>query len=89
MNIQCPYCHSDNVNRVINQHTGNAPFSPTGLAGAGIGATLAKGLSIPFSPIIGGLAGAVIGGVIDSVLQPQQQQPSSYFHCNHCQRDFQ
>ncbi len=59
------------------------------MAGAGIGASLAKSLPTPFSPLLGGLAGAVVGGLIDSFVQPSQpQQPMAYFHCNNCQRNF-
>ncbi len=36
------------------------------MAGAGIGASIAKSLPTPFSPLLGGLAGAVVGGLIDS-----------------------
>jgi hypothetical protein len=41
------------------------------------------------SPLLGGLAGAVVGGLIDSLVQPSQpQQPTAYFHCNNCQHNF-
>ena len=87
MNITCPYCYSANVSRATAQPSGNNSFSS--MAGAGIGASLAKSLPTPFSPLLGGLAGAVIGGLIDSFIQPpRQQQPVSYFHCHNCQRNF-
>jgi hypothetical protein len=39
--------------------------------------------------IIGWIAGAVVGGLIDSLVQPSQpQQPTAYFHCNNCQHNF-
>ena len=87
MNITCPYCYSDNVGRATAQPSGNNSFSS--MAGAGIGASLAKSLPTPFSPLLGGLAGAVVGGLIDSLVQPSQpQQPTAYFHCNNCQHNF-
>ncbi|WP_256415005.1 hypothetical protein [Acinetobacter sp. 5862] len=87
MNITCPYCYSVNVSRTTAQPSGNNSFSS--MAGAGIGASLAKRLPTPFSPLLGGLAGAVVGGLIDSLVQPSQpQQSTAYFHCNNCQCNF-
>jgi len=87
MNITCPYCYSENVSREITQSSGGNSFSS--MAGAGIGATISKSFPTPLSPLLGGLAGAVIGGLIDSFIQPPiQQQPVSYFHCHNCQRNF-
>ena len=87
MNITCPYCYSANVSRATAQPASNNSFSS--MAGAGVGASLAKSFSTPFSPLLGGLVGAVFGGLIDSLVQPSQsQQPSSYFHCHNCQRNF-
>lgn len=87
MNITCPYCYSENVSRATVQPSGNNSF--TSMAVAGIGVSLAKSLPTPFSPLLGGLAGAVVGGLIDSFVQPSQpQQPTAYFHCNNCQRNF-
>jgi len=87
MNITCPYCYSENVSRATAQPSGNNSFSS--MAGAGIGASLAKSLPDPFSPLFGGLAGAVVGGLLDSFIQPSQpQQPAGYFHCHNCQRHF-
>ena len=87
MNITCPYCYSANVSRATTQPSGNNSFSS--MAGAGIGASLAKSFPTPFSPLLGGLAGAVVGGLIDSLVQPSQpQQPTGYFHGNNCQCNF-
>ena len=87
MNITCPYCYSENVSRETTQSSGGNSFSS--MAGAGIGATISKSFPTPLSPLLGGLAGAVIGGLIDSFIQPPiQQQPVSYFYCHNCQRNF-
>ena len=59
MNITCPYCYSDNISRATTQQSSNNSFSS--MAGAGIGASIAKSLPTPFSPLLGGLAGAVVG----------------------------
>ena len=69
MNITCPYCYSENVSRETTQSSGGNSFSS--MAGAGIGATISKSFPTPLSPLLGGLAGAVIGGLIDSFIQPQ------------------
>lgn len=87
MNITCPYCYSDNISRATTQQSSNNSFSS--MAGAGIGASITKSLPTPFSPLLGGLAGAVVGGLIDSFIQPSQpQRPKGYFHCNNCQCNF-
>ena len=87
MNLSCPYCSSENVSRVTADASGNNSFSS--MAGAGLGASIAKSLPTPLSPLLGGLAGAVVGGLLDSLVQPSQpQQPTGYFHCNNCQHNF-
>ena len=92
MSLNCPYCFSDQVIQVVNQQVSGS--ESTGLAAsasfATIGASISKGLPLPVSPLLGGLAGAVIGGLIDSFIQPpRQQQPVAFFHCHSCQRNFQ
>lgn len=88
MNITCPNCGSENISRESTQVSDNHSFSS--MAGAGIGASLSKHLPTPFSPLLGGLAGAMIGGLISSFAQPSQpQQTVKYFYCHHCQHKFQ
>lgn len=92
MNITCPYCHSENLSRVVNnQQQGTSGNSLSSMTCAGLGATLSKSLAAPFSPLVGGIAGAVVGGLLDSIFQPapQRQVPTSYFYCHDCQRNFQ
>ncbi|GAA5001350.1 hypothetical protein GCM10023206_03800 [Acinetobacter puyangensis] len=92
MNINCPYCYSEHVSRVMPQPS-SANSNLSSMTCAGIGATLSKSLPLPkvISPLLGGLAGAVVGGLIDSLIQPSKapQQPVPYFHCHNCQCDFQ
>ncbi len=59
------------------------------MAGAGVGTMISKSLPIPMSPLLGGLAGAVVGGLIDSLVQPSQpQQPTAYEPYRVCRRLF-
>ncbi|WP_171550804.1 hypothetical protein [Acinetobacter sp. Ac_5812] len=89
MNITCPYCYSDNVSRTTVPSKSTNTYGS--MAGAGIGTMISKSLPTPMSPLLGGLVGVVVGGLIDSLTQPSQSvaTPSPYFHCNICQHDFQ
>lgn len=89
MNITCPYCYSDNVSRIAA--SSNRTNTYGSMAGAGIGTMISKSLPTPMSPLLGGLVGVVVGGLIDSLTQPSQPVAisNSYFHCNTCQHDFQ
>ncbi|MCW8693070.1 hypothetical protein OQH45_19500, partial [Acinetobacter baumannii] len=66
MNITCPNCHSEHVIRVVNPHsqTGNQSLASSA-SFATMGAALSK--SLPISPLIGGIAGAVVGGIFNSL----------------------
>lgn len=97
MQIHCPYCHSDQIHRMTQyvSHEHNEPpksFNAS-INMASIGATLAKNLPtpIPITPWVGGLAGAVIGGMISRVFEPPAHPapiPMSYFYCANCQQSF-
>jgi hypothetical protein len=85
MNITCPYCYSANVSRATSA-SGNNSFSS--MAGAGLVQALPK-VCLHHFTIIGWISWAVVGGLIDSLVQPSQpQQPTAYFHCNNCQCNF-
>ncbi|EPG41056.1 hypothetical protein F907_00619 [Acinetobacter colistiniresistens] len=87
MNITCPYCYSENISRSTSASRRSNTYGS--MAGAGVGTMISKSLPIPMSPLLGGLMGAVVGGLIDSLTQPSQpQQPTAYFHCNNCQCNF-
>ena len=89
MNITCPYCHSENVSRVIDQQPANQG-SLSSMTCAGIGASISKKFADADLSVDGGIAGAVVGGLIDSFIQPSRPvaTPVRYFHCHHCQRNF-
>lgn len=91
MSLTCPYCLSDQVIQVVNQQVNGTESS--GLAAsasfATIGASISKTLLLPVSPLLGGLAGAVIGGLFSSVFdEPKKPVITSYYHCNTCQHNF-
>ena len=91
MSLNCPYCFSDQVIQVVNQQV-NGSDSTALLASASfatIGASISKGLPLPVSPFIGGIAGAVIGGLFSSMFdEPKKPITLTYYHCNHCQQNF-
>ncbi len=91
MSLNCPYCLSNQVIQVVNQQVSGS--DSTGLAAsasfATIGASISKGLPLPISPFIGGIAGAVIGGLFSSMFdEPKKPITLTYYHCNHCQQNF-
>ena len=92
MRINCPYCYSDQVIQVVNQQANSGSDSTTLAASASfatIGASISKSLPLPLSPFIGGIAGAVLGGLFSSVFdEPKKPVTMTYYHCNHCQQNF-
>ena len=91
MSLNCPYCFSDQVIQVVNQQVSGS--ESTGLAAsasfATIGASISKSFPLPISPLLGGLAGAVIGGLFSSVFDESKKPITlTYYHCNHCQQNF-
>ncbi len=91
MSLTCPYCLSDQVIQVVNQQVNGTESS--GLAAsasfATIGASISKSLPLPVSPLLGGLAGAVIGGLFSSVFEePKKPVTMTYYRCNQCQQNF-
>ena len=86
MNITCPYCHSEYIVRVVQQTTSQVSqqhLTPSA-SFATMGAALSK--SLPVSPLIGGIAGVVVGGLFNSLFDnaPKTQSSNSCFQCQSC-----
>ena len=91
MNTICPYCLSDQVIQVVNQQVSGSESSglTASASFATIGASISKSLPLPVSPLLGGLAGAVIGGLFSSVFdEPKKPVTMTYYHCNQCRQNF-
>ncbi|MGL4588050.1 MAG: hypothetical protein ACRCVQ_13605 [Acinetobacter ursingii] len=86
MNITCPYCHSEHIVRVVQQTTshGSQQHLTASASFATMGAALSK--SLPVSPLIGGIAGVVVGGLFNSLFDnaPKTQSSNSCFQCQSC-----
>lgn len=89
MQINCPYCYSEHVIRIVQNGTsqGSNQSLASSVSFAGMGTALSKVL--PVSPLIGGLAGAVVGGLLSSVFSPTPAQSTrSCFQCQSCGQFF-
>lgn len=87
----CPYCHSLHT-QLIQTHqlstqsntASIVAFSPMALAN--IGMQLSKRLNLP--PMLGGLTGMVIGGVVLLFLNQQKPIQVLQYQCEQCQETF-
>ncbi|MDU4395158.1 MAG: hypothetical protein E7I55_14475 [Acinetobacter ursingii] len=86
MNITCPYCLSEHIIRVVQHNTsqGSQQHLTASASFASMGAALSK--SLPISPLIGGIAGVVVGGLLNSLFEnkPVTQSTNSCFQCQSC-----
>ena len=89
MSLSCPFCHSTNVMLVeaSTQQPNTALSSigtPTTLAA--LGATVAKSFNLP--PIVGGIAGTVLGSVLNSFTEQSVPTQQSLCFCHNCYQKF-
>ena len=87
--LELPLCHSTEVMLVdaSTQHSNNTLSSlvtPTTLSA--LGTTVAKTFNLP--PIIGGIAGTVIGSVLNSFAEPSAPPPQNLCFCHNCYHKF-
>ena len=89
MSLSCPFCHSTNVMLVeaSTQQSTTALSSlvtPTTLGA--LGSTVAKTFNLP--PIIGGIAGTVIGSVLNSFTEASAPPQPNLCFCHNCYQKF-
>lgn len=87
----CPFCHSPHT-QLIQTHqlttqpnsTSIVAFSPMALAN--IGMQISKRMNLP--PMLGGLTGLVVGGVVLLFLNHQKPINVLQYQCAQCQETF-
>ena len=89
MSLSCPFCHSTNVMLIeASTQKSNTTLStmvtPTTLGA--LGTTVAKTFNLP--PIIGGIAGTVIGSVLNSFTELSAPSPQNLCFCHNCYQKF-
>ncbi|MCU4413699.1 hypothetical protein KTH71_06530 [Acinetobacter sp. WU_MDCI_Axc73] len=84
MNITCPHCDSEHVIRVIHTSQASQHNLAASASFASVGVALSK--TLPVSPLMGGIAGMVVGGLIHSLFDsgPAPQSTSRCFLCQTC-----
>ena len=89
MSLSCPFCHSTHVMLVeANTQQSNTALSslasPAALAA--LGSTVAKSFNLP--PIVGGIAGTVLGSVLNSFTEPSALTQQHLCFCHNCYQKF-
>lgn len=89
MSLSCPFCHSTNFMLVeVSTQQSNTNLSslvtPTTLGA--LGTTVAKTLNLP--AIIGGIAGIVLGGVLNSFTEQSITPQQNLCFCHNCYNKF-
>ena len=89
MSLSCPFCHSTNVMLVeASTQQSNTTLSslvtPTTLGT--LGSTVAKTFNLP--PIIGGIAGTVLGSVLNSFTESSTPTQQNLCFCHNCYQKF-
>ena len=89
MSLSCPFCHSPNVILVeANPSQSNTALSSLGTPAtlAALGTTVAKSFNLP--PIVGGIAGTLIGGVLNSLTEQSAPTRQNLCFCQNCYQKF-
>ena len=89
MSLSCPFCHSTNVMLVeVSTQQSNTVLTklvtPTTLGA--LGSTVAKTFNLP--PIIGGIAGTVLGSVLNSFTESSTPTQQNLCFCHNCYQKF-
>lgn len=83
MSLSCPFCHSPNVMLVeASTQQSNTALSSLGTPAtlAALGATVAKSFNLP--PLVGGIAGTVLGSVLNSFTEPSAPTQQNLCFCH-------
>lgn len=88
MSLSCPFCHSTHV-MLVEAGTQQSNTALTNLVtpttlGA-LGTTVAKSFNLP--PIVGGIAGTVLGSVLNSFTE-SNAPPQNLCFCHNCYQKF-
>ncbi|MDH0718086.1 hypothetical protein [Acinetobacter junii] len=89
MSLSCPFCQSTNIMIVDastqqSNNTLSRLVTPTTLGA--LGSTVAKTFNLP--PIIGGIAGTVLGSVLNSFTEPSTPPQQNLCFCQNCYHKF-
>ncbi|WP_411577586.1 hypothetical protein [Acinetobacter nosocomialis] len=89
MSLSCPFCHSTNV-ILVEASTQQSNTTLTNLVtpttlGA-LGTTVAKSFNLP--PIVGGIAGTVLGSVLNSFTEQSTPSQQNLCFCHNCYQKF-
>ena len=89
MSLSCPFCHSTNV-ILVEASTQQSNTTLTNLVtpttlGA-LGTTVAKSFNLP--PIVGGIAGRVLGSVLNSFTEQSTPSQQNLCFCHNCYQKF-
>ena len=89
MSLSCPFCHSTHVILVeASTQQSNTAFTylvtPTTLGA--LGTTVAKSFNLP--PIVGGIAGTVLGSVLNSFTEQSPPPQRNLCFCQNCYQKF-
>ena len=85
MSLNCPFCHSTDIMIVeANAQQANSTLSNLASPAAlgALGTTVAKSLNLP--PIVGGIAGTVLGGLFNSFTEQSTPPQQSLCFCHNC-----
>lgn len=89
MSLNCPFCHSTDIIIVeANIQQANSTLSNLASPAAlgALGTTVAKSLNLP--PIVGGIAGTVLGSVLNSFTEQSAPSQQNLCFCSNCYQKF-
>ena len=89
MSLSCPFCQSTNIMIVdasTQQSNTNLSRLVTPTTLGALGSTVAKTFNLP--PIIGGIAGTVLGSVLNSFTEASAPPQQNLCFCHNCYHKF-